>query len=405
MNYRLLSACGFLFMLGLAWLFSNNKKKIDLRVVVGGLSIQFFLALFVLHTDLGVSIFSSLSKVVVSFVELSAEGSRFVFGEKYLNDFAFRVLPTIIFVSSLSYILFYLGIIQFIVKGLSLVMVKVMNISGSESLVTAANIFLGQTEAPLFIKPYLKNMTRSEIMTMMTGGMATVAGGVLAAYIGLGIPAQHILAASVIAAPAAVVIAKIMFPETSVSETKGKVEVNFKLKEVNLAEAACSGASAGLQLALNVGAMLITFIALIALCNKCLGFFDPWVSPVLGMTLSLENILGTIFRPIAFLMGISWSESLLVGRLLGEKLVLNEFIAYAHLFEYMKEGALSERAINITTYALCGFANFSSIAIQVGGIGSLEPTRKVDFAKCGFRALVAATLTGFLTACLAGVLV
>lgn len=400
MDPRLMSVLGLFVMLFLAWLLSNNKKKIDVRVVVGGLLLQSCLAFFILKTSLGQNAFSYLTKAVASLVAMSDVGSRFVFGESFEDHaIAFKVLPTIIFVSSLSSILFYLGVIQKIVSFLSLIMRKVMNISGSESLVTAANVFLGQTEAPLFIRPYLKSMTKSEVMTMMTGGMATVAGGVLAVYIGLGIPAGHVIAASVLSAPAAVFLSKIIYPETEKSVTKGNVHTSFEVKDVNLFEAACSGASSGVQLAINVAAMLITFIALIALMNTILSLFTP----LLGFPITLEGILGQVFRPIAFVMGVPWKESALVGGLLGEKMVLNEFVAYTHLLEYMKQGVLSDRSVVITTYALCGFANFSSIAIQIGGIGALEPSRKSDFALFGLRALLGATLAGFTTACVAGI--
>ena len=395
-----MSVFGLFVMLFLAWLLSNNKKKVDVRVVVGGLILQASLAFFILKTSLGQNSFAYLTKGVASLVAMSDVGSRFVFGENFQDHaIAFKVLPTIIFVSSLSSILFYLGVIQKIVSVLSWVMKKVMNISGSESLVTAANVFLGQTEAPLFIRPYLKSMTKSEVMTMMTVGMATVAGGVLAVYIGLGIPAGHVLAASILSAPAAVLLSKIIYPETEESVTKGSVHTSFEVKDVNIFEAACNGASSGVQLALNVGAMLITFIALIALLNTILSIFTP----VFGFPITLEGVLGQVFRPIAYVMGIPWSESALVGGLLGEKMVLNEFVAYTHLLEYMKSGVLSERSVIVTTYALCGFANFSSIAIQIGGIGALEPSRKSDFALFGLRALLGATLAGFTTACVAGI--
>jgi CNT family concentrative nucleoside transporter len=395
-----MSVFGLFVMLFLAWLMSNNKKKVDVRVVVGGLILQASLAFFILKTSFGQSSFAYLTKGVASLVAMSDVGSRFVFGENFQDHaIAFKVLPTIIFVSSLSSILFYLGVIQKIVSVLSWVMKKVMNISGSESLVTAANVFLGQTEAPLFIRPYLKSMTKSEVMTMMTVGMATVAGGVLAVYIGLGIPAGHVLAASILSAPAAVLLSKIIYPETEESVTKGSVHTSFEVKDVNLFEAACNGASSGVQLALNVGAMLITFIALIALLNTILSLFTP----IFGFPITLEGVLGQVFRPIAFVMGVPWGESALVGGLLGEKMVLNEFVAYTHLLEYMKAGVLSERSVIVTTYALCGFANFSSIAIQIGGIGALEPSRKSDFALFGFKALLGATLAGFTTACVAGI--
>lgn len=402
MDPRFISFFGLFAMLFFAWLLSNNKKAIDQRVVVGGLLLQITLAFFILKTDLGQSFFLYLTKAISSLVATSDVGAKFVFGESYEDHhIAFKVLPTIIFVSSLSSILFYLGVIQKVVSVLSWVMKKIMNTSGSETLVTAANVFLGQTEAPLFIKPYLKKMTRSEIMTMMTSGMATVAGGVLAVYIGLGIPAGHLLAASILAAPAALFISKIMYPETEVSETKGSIGTAFEVKDVNIFEAACSGASSGVMLAINVAAMLIAFIALIAFLNNILALLTPY----LGFPLTLEDSLGFVFRPIAFIMGISWKDSALVGGLLGKKMVLNEFVAYSDLISYMKEGLINKRSIEITTYALCGFANFSSIAIQIGGIGALEPDRKKDFALLGFKALIGATLTGFTTACLAGMFI
>ncbi|MBC62700.1 MAG: NupC/NupG family nucleoside CNT transporter [Zetaproteobacteria bacterium] len=402
MQDKLISVIGLFTMLFIAWLFSNNKKKIDFRSIAGGLFLQFILAYFVLHTNFGKAFFAMATTAITSVVETTDIGSKFVFGENFKDHFyVFKVLPTIIFMSSLSYIFFYFGIIQRVVKVLAWIMLKTMNISGCESLVTAANIFLGQTEAPLFIKPYLKTMTRSEVMTMMTSGMATVAGGVLAAYIGLGVPAGHLLAASIMSAPAAIMLSKIIYPETQESPTKGSVKVHFEVKEVNIFESACSGASAGLNLALNVGAMLITFIALIALINKSLTIFHF----LFGWDLTLESMLGTLFQPIAFLIGIPWSESALVGELLGKKMVINEFIAYVDLLNYRDTGLLSERSVNICTYALCGFANFSSIAIQIGGIGALEPSRRADFAKCGFKALIGGTLAGFMTACMAGILI
>ena len=402
MDPRLISCFGLFSIIFVAFLLSDKKKAIDVRVVFGSLLLQFTLAFIMLHTTIGHQVFASVTNAIASLVATSDIGARFVFGDGFQDHFfAFKVLPTIIFMSSLSYILFYFGLIQRIVRVLAWIMVKIMNISGSESLVTAANIFLGQTEAPLFVKPYLKTMTKSELLTMMTGGMATVAGGVLAAYIGLGIPAGHLLAASVMSAPAAIMLSKIIYPERAQSKTKGAVQVSLEVKEVNIFEAACNGASAGLQLALNVGAMLLTFIALIALINKGLSV----LMPVVGLpAVTLEAILGSLFRPVAFLMGISWKESLLVGQLLGEKMVLNEFVAYVHLLDYMKAGALTERAIVISTYALCGFANFSSIASQIGGIGALEPSRKKDFAILGFKALIGGTLSGFTTACIAGIL-
>ena len=290
-----------------------------------------------------------------------------------------------------------------------------MNVSGAVSLVSAANVFLGQTEAPLFVKPYLKSMTKSELFTMMVGGMATVAGGVLAAFVGFGISAGHLLAASLMSAPAAIVIARVMFPETEHSSTEGQLKVELETDDVNIFDAACRGASDGLGLALNVGAMLLAFIALVKLVNIGIGYAGDLV----GLQLSLESMVGFVFRPVAFMLGISWKESAIVGQLIGSKIVLNEFIAYIELSRQMELAQavragtavaepgvtyLSERAIIISTYALCGFANFSSMAIQIGGIGGLEPSRKKEFAQYAFKAMIGGSLAAFMTACIAGML-
>ncbi len=401
---RFISFLGLFIMMGIAWLLSNNRKKMDWRVIIGGVVLQFLLALAIIRTDLGNTFFVWSKDFITTIIEMSDAGAVFLFGESFKDHFfAFKVLPTIIFASTLSYILFYLGILQKVVESMAWVMKKVMNISGAESLVTAANVFIGQTEAPLFVKPYLKSMTQSEIMVMMTGGMATVAGGVLAAYVGFGVSAGHLLAASIMSAPAAIVIAKILYPELEKSPTFGTVRIDLHHDEVNVFEAACKGAAEGLKLALNVGAMLIAFISLVKLINVGLGHIGDWM----GFALSMEYILGRLFQPIAFCMGISWEESFLVGEMLGTKVVVNEFLSYIQLGEYIsggKVGMLSDRAIIITTYALCGFANFSSIAIQVGGIGALEPIRKRDFARHGLRAMIGGTLAAFMTACIAGVL-
>ena len=338
-------------------------------------------------------------------ISLSDAGAEFVFGKQFTEHFfAFKVLPTIIFVSSLSYVMFYLGVLQKIVEALAWVMKKIMNISGAEALVTAANVFVGQTEAPLLVKPYIKTMTKSEITTMMVGGMATVAGGVLAAYVGFGISAGHLLAASIMSAPASIVIAKLMVPEMETSPTMGTVKLNVVSDEVNIFEAACKGATEGLKLSLNVGAMLIAFIGLVAFANLILQQLGGWI----GFQTTLEEIVGYIFRPLAFIIGVPWSESAIVGQFLGTKIIVNEFLAYFQLAEYLKpESAikLSERSIIISTYALCGFGNFTSIAIQIGGIGALSPERRQDFALFGFRAMIGGTLAAMMTACIAGVLI
>jgi CNT family concentrative nucleoside transporter len=393
-------------MMFIAWGFSTNRKKMDFRIIGGGLALQFVLALLILKTSPGEAAFEWAKNFVNTIISLSDEGAKFVFGPNFTDHFfAFKVLPTIIFVSSLSYLLFYFGVLQKLVELLAFIMNRVMGVSGSESLCTAANVFIGQTEAPLFIQPYLRTMTLSEINCMMTGGMATVAGGVLAAYVGMGISAGHLLAASIMSAPAAILIAKIMLPETEESPTMGTVKVSLEIKDVNAFEAACRGASEGLKLALNVAAMLIAFIALIALVNKGLQAVVYLVGMGEETTLSLQMILGWVFQPIAFVMGIPWSEAGKVGSLLGQKVIINEFVAYLSLADMVKNGELSQRSVTIATYALCGFANFSSIAIQIGGIGALEPDRKSDFAKVGLKAMIGGTLAAFMTACIAGVLV
>jgi CNT family concentrative nucleoside transporter len=299
-------------------------------------------------------------------------------------------------------VLYHIGLMQKVVEFTAKIMMKVMRTSGAESLSAAANIFVGQTEAPLVVKPFVEKMTRSELMALMTGGMATVAGGVLAAYVGMGVDAGHLLAASVMSAPAALVCAKLMIPETEKSLTEGVVSVDLPKTHANLIDAAASGASEGLSLALNVGAMLLAFIALIAMMNGMLG----WIGNLVGFPqLSFEFLISYLFAPFAFLMGVPWDDCLQVGVMLGKKTVVNEFVAYLDLQAAIKSGAISERAITITTYALCGFANFSSIAIQLGGIGGLAPSRRQDLAKLGVQSLIAGTLACFMTACIAGLLI
>ncbi len=398
---KAISAFGLIMMMVFAWALSNNRRRMDWRLIGTGLAMQIALALIVLKTSPGQAFFVWANDFVTGVVDLSDEGAKFLFGDKFTDHFfAFKVLPTIIFVSSLSYLLFYWGVLQKVVAFMAWTMQRVMGASGSESLCSAANVFLGQTEAPLFVKPYLRTMTNSELMCMMTGGMANVAGGVLAAYVGFGISAGHLLAGSLMSAPACIVIAKIMYPETGVSPTKGQVSVKLEIPEQNAFDAACKGASEGLMLALNVGAMLIAFIALTALVNKILmvggGYF--------GVQITFQEIVGRLFQPFAFLMGVPVEDTFKVGQLLGEKTVLNEFVAYIHLGDLVKAGAISERAATIATYALCGFANFSSIAIQIGGIGALEPSRRVDIARLGFLSMVGGTLSTFMTASIAGML-
>ena len=384
----------------LAWLISADRKKMNLRLIISGVVLQFIFAFIVLKTGPGQMFFEGARYAVAKVVSCSDAGAEFVFGKEFREHyFAFSVLPTIIFVASIMAVLFHLGIMQHIVKGIAKIMVRVMDTSGSESLATAANVFIGQTEAPLVIKPYLETMTRSEIMAMMTGGMATVAGGVMAAYASMGADAGHLLAASIMSAPAALVIAKIIIPEKEESQTKGVVKVIIPKQDTNILEAACRGASDGLKLALNVAAMLIAFIAIVYLINGLLTFL-PGVG---GQPISLERILGWICAPLAWIMGVEWKEANLIGMVIGKKIVLNEFVAYIDLIKI--KDTVSERSFIIATYALCGFANFSSIAIQIGGIGSLVPSRRKDFAKLGLRAMIGGTLAAFMTAAIASMLI
>ncbi|MEZ4743722.1 MAG: nucleoside transporter C-terminal domain-containing protein [Bdellovibrionota bacterium] len=398
---RITAFFGIFIMMLLAWLISDDRKKMDWRVIGGGLLLQLLLALLFLKTPMGSWFFGYAKDAITHIINLSDEGAIFLFGEGFREHFfAFKILPTIIFVSSISYLFFYWGIIQKFVKAMALIMNRMMNISGTEALVSAANIFCGQTESPLFIKPYLKTMTKSEIMTMMTSGMATAAGGVLAAYVGFGVSAGHLLAASLMSAPAAIIIARIIYPEKEHSVTKGSVSIDLEIKEVNAFDAACKGASEGLLLCLNVGAMLIAFTALVAFANLILAKLSGFI----GTETTVQGLFAYLFQPLAFFMGIPWEESYTIGKLLGEKTVINEFIAYVHLGDEIKAGTLSQRTIDITTYALCGFANFSSVAIQIGGIGALVPEKKDVFAEIALKAMIGGTLAAFMTACFAGML-
>ena len=401
---RFISLVGLFTMVFIAFILSDEKKKINWRTVISGILLQIVFGLLILKTDAGMSVFEGARQLFAGILNFTNEGSKFVFGNltnvpKMGFIFAFMVLPTIIFMSSLMSVLYHVGVMQIVIKFTAKVMTKVMGTSGAESLAAAANIFAGQTEAPLVVKPFVNKMTKSELMALMTGGMATVAGGVLAAYVGLGIDAGHLLAASVMSAPAALVCAKIMVPETEQSLSQGEVKVSFEKKSANVIDAAASGAGEGLSLALNVGAMLLAFIALIAMLNGLLsylgGLFDY-------PQLSLEIITGYLFSPIAFLMGVPWSEAFAVGSLLGKKLVINEFVAYLDLQKQLS--TLSQKSVVISTYALCGFANFSSIAIQLGGIGGIAPERRSDLAKLGIKCLIGGTLACFMTASIAGFL-
>jgi len=401
---RIMSVVGLLTMVGIAYLFSNNKKHINWRTVISGVLIQVLLGFLILKVPIGRQIFEVAKDLFTGILDYTNEGANFVFGglskhEKVGFVFATMVLPTIIFMSALMSVLYHLGIMQIVINFVAKIMVKVMGTSGAESLSCAANIFAGQTEAPLVIKPYINKMTNSELMAMMTGGMATVAGGVLAAYVGFGINAGHLLAASVMAAPAALVLAKLFVPETEESQTTGVVKLKLEKTASNVIDAAARGAGEGLSLAVNVGAMLLAFIALIAMLNGLLG----WSAGLFGYPeLTLEIISGWLFAPVAFIIGVPWDDCVNFGTLLGKKIILNEFVAYLDLKDMIANKVMSERAITMATYALCGFANFSSIAIQVGGIGTLAPERRGDLAKLGLKCLAGGMMAGLMTASIAG---
>ncbi len=396
---RWISLGGLAVMLLLAWLLSENRRRLHVRLIVSGIALQFVMAMLLLWSPPGKRVFEAARVVVAQVLSFSNAGAEFVFGTDFQDHFvAFSVLPTIIFVSSLTALLFHAGILQQLVKLMARLMVWVMDVSGSESLCAAANVFVGMTEAPLAIRPYLASMTRSELMAMMTAGMSTIAGGVMAAYAGMGADAGHLLAASLMSAPAALVVAKIMVPEVDVSPTKGVVRVQVPKTDANLLDAACRGAADGLTLALNVGAMLIAFIALVAMFNWMLGLLPD----VAQQPLSLERMLGWAMAPLAWTIGVPWSEAQQVGMLLGKKTIFNEFLAYQDLIA-MKD-QLSPRSFTIATYALCGFANFGSMGIMIGGIGGLVPSRRKDIARYGLRALIAGTIAVLMTACIAGVL-
>ena len=413
---RLVSFLGIGALILIAWGLSSHKGRFPWRVVGWGLGLQLLFALFILKTTAGLLLFSAINDAVVVLLELTEEGSRFVFGD-YLDmrfSFALKVLPTILFFSSLMTILYHLGIMQRVVKGLAWLMQRTMGTSGSETLSAAANVFVGQTEAPLVIKPYIESMTRSELNAIMVGGFATVAGGVLAAYVGMlestfADIAGHLVAASVMSAPAALVVAKVMLPETEPSATAGGAELTVEKVDANVIDAAARGASEGLKLALNVGAMLLAFLALVALLDLLIALpFHAynWIAEASVDPVGLTDILGWLFWPIAFVMGVAPEDCGTIGALLGEKIVLNEFVAYAHLGEHLGAGhGLQHRSVVIATYALCGFANFGSIGIQIGGISGIAPSRRSDLARLGLRAMIGGTLAACLTATIAGLLV
>ena len=370
-----------------------------MRLVASGLCLQFILGMFILRTYPGQVLFSHARDLVTGILRCADAGTLFLFSQEVLDTCpALKMLPPIIFVSSVMAVLFHWGIMQWVVAGMARLMVWVMDTSGAESLCAGANTFVGMTEAPLVVRPYLDSMTRSELMAMMTSGMATVAGGTLVLYTAFGADAGHLLTASLMSAPASLVVAKIILPETEDSPTKGRVTIDIPRKDANTLDAACRGASEGLKLALNVAAMLIAFVAIVYLINWAL-------SPIFvyGEPLTLERVFGWMFCPIAWLIGVPWKDAQAVGTLLGEKTVLNEVLAFIEL-EKIKD-TLSPRSVTIATYALCGFANFGSVAIMIGGVGSLVPQRRADLAKYGLYSLVGGTLAALMTAAVAGMLI
>jgi CNT family concentrative nucleoside transporter len=433
---RIRSFLGLIALGGLAWAMSTERSRISWRLVTWGVGLQLVFAVFILKTRLGERLFDGAGRLVVGLLGFTIEGASFVFGNLVYDTvpvgivgqggftelpgqvaqtgaaFAFFVLPTIIFFSSLMTVGYHLGVMQVVVRAFAWVMQRTLRTSGAETLSAAGNVFVGQTEAPLLIKPFIERMTRSELMALMTGGFATVAGGVLAAYVGMMVAyfpdvAGHMIAASVMSAPAALVVAKLMVPETEEPETSGSLEIVVEKRDVNVIDAAARGAGEGLHLALNVGAMLLAFVALIHLCNGVLG----WGGGLVGFPdLSLERILGWVLAPLAWLMGVPWSDAPAVASLMGVKTVLNEFVAYLQLAGTLGSATadgvpgLQPRSIIIATYALSGFANFGSIAIQIGGIGGIAPSRRQDLSRLGLRAMIGGAIAAFMTATIAGMI-
>jgi len=394
---------GLMAIMAVAWLCSSHKRAIKLRIVAWGLGLQFAFAVIVLKTPAS-ELLRAVSGGVQAMFGYVEAGTTFVFGDLGVAKppmgfvFAFQVLPIIIFIASFFAILYYLGIMQWVVKGMAIAMQKVMGVSGAESLNVAASIFMGQTEAPLTIKPFLAGMTESELFTVMTCGMAHVSGAVMAAYVGVGhVEIRHLLTAVIMTAPATIMLAKIFIPETGVPATAGKVEINVEKTAVNVIDAAAQGAGDGLRLVLNIAAMLIAFLALIALANGMMGWghaHTGWFPE------SLQKIFGWVFAPVAWLLGVPWQDAGTIGSLLGTRLVTNEMVAFQQLGPL--KDSLAPKSFTIATFALCGFANLSSIAIQIGGIGALAPNRKSDLARLGLRAVAAGSMANFMSACIAG---
>jgi CNT family concentrative nucleoside transporter len=404
---RLISVLGIPALLLIAFVFCKDRKRISYKTILGGIGLQFFFAVIVLRTRIGHEIFYWVGRGAEKLIGFTEAGSSFLFGDlmtvpKYGFILAFQVLPVIVFFSSLSAILYYFGILQWVVRLMAHIFTRTLGLSGAESLSVAANVFVGMVEAPILVRPYIAKMTESELFCVMSAGMATIAGSVMAAYIGILQPhfpqvAGHILSASLMSAPAAVVIAKIMIPESETPLTAGEVQVIQEKQDVNFIDAAARGAIDGVHLAISVAAVLIAFIALVAMVNSLFGLFGT----------SFETVLGWLFAPIAFIMGIPWKEAVQVGSLLGQKTVLNEFVAYLNMAKGLASGELilSGRSITIATYALCGFANFGSLGIMIAGISGMAPGRRHDLARLGIRSIISGSLAAFLTATIAGILV
>lgn len=423
---RFTGIIGIAIILGLAFLWSNNRRAINYRLVVSGLILQAALAVFILKVPIGQEIFYWIGKAINKLLDLSKEGALFVFGDlTKVTDilpasivksgiFLFILLPTIIFVCVLVAMAYHIGLMQRIVAGIARFVHLVMRVSGSEALSNVASVFVGQVEAQIMIRPYLSGMTRSELLASMTGSMACIAGGVMAVYISMGVQASYLLAASLMAAPGALVISKIVFPETEVSETKGKVTLEVKTGYSNIMDAISHGASDGMRISINVIAMLIGVIALIALLDTLLGYFGHFLAwtglslDAVGLNvnnLRLKDIFGIVFSLFALIMGVPANDALSVGSLMGTKMVINEFVAYSDLSPMIHQGVLNAKSVIIASFALCGFANFSSVAIQLGGIGALIPNRKSDLAKLGLKAMICGTMASYLSASLAGILI
>jgi CNT family concentrative nucleoside transporter len=411
---RFTGILGLLAMLGLAYTFSTDRRAIRGKTVAWGLGLQIAFAVFVLKADIGRRIFQAAGNTVNRLLSYSFEGSKFVFGELGKQgssmgfSFAFQVLPTIIFIAAFFAVLYHLGVMQFIIRQVAKVMTRVMGASGAESLNVAASIFMGQTEAPLTIRPFLPDLTKSELMTVMTSGMAHVSGGIMAAYIAFGIDPKHLLSAVIMTAPGTLLMAKMLVPETEHPKTAGRVVISEEEmaaeKSENLLGAIARGTTDGLHLALNVAAMLISFLALIALANGILGGIHNGLAHfgIGWFPSSMERIFGTLFAPIAWLIGIPWHDCPIIGSLLGTRMVLNELVAFSMLGP--QRALLDPRSFTIATFALCGFANLSSIGIQIGGIGALAPNRRGDLARLGLRAMLAGTMANLMSASIAGLL-